>query len=169
METCPGCGAELAAVDGPTDPYGGASPSCWAMFAEVCAKDFGEYGYPDVHRSIVDAYMAQHPSFATPAGRRSVAVHLVGLYCTFEERLSVKEIVRILAEVFPDKRDVLPFAPVPPSSELTIASVYSASNELDHSERATAWARAVWRAWAPHHSRVRELFLARARSRPSDR
>ena len=133
------------------------------MFGEVCAKDFGEYEYPDVHRWIVDAYMAQHPSFATPAGRRSVAVHFVGLYCTFEERLSVKEIVRTLAGVFPDKRDVPPFDPVPRLSEVTIASVHSATNKIEHSERAMAWARAVWRAWAPHHSRVRELFLARRR------
>jgi len=163
MEACPGCGSELPAVEGPTDAYGGASSSCWAMFGEVCAKDFGEYDYPDVHRSIVDAYMAQHPSFGTPAGRRSVAVHLVGLYCTFEERMSVKSVVRTLAGVFPDKRDVSPFVPIPPLREVTIASVHAAADKIEHGQLAMAWARAVWQAWAPHHSRVRELYLARRR------
>ena len=49
------------------------------MFCEVTARDFSEYRYPPIHGTIVDAYMAQHAGFATPAGRRSVAVHLVGL------------------------------------------------------------------------------------------
>jgi hypothetical protein len=133
------------------------------MFGEVCAKDFGEYGYPDVHRSIVDAYMAQHPSFGTPAGRRSVAVHLVGLYCTIEKQLSAKEVIRALAGVFPDKRDVPPFAPVPRLSDVTVASVHAATNKIEHGERAIAWAGAVWQAWAPHHARVREVFRARRR------
>ena len=163
MQACPGCGSELPEVEGPTDPYGGASSSCWAMFGEVCAKDFGEYDYPDVHRSIVDAYMAQHPRFSTPAGRRSVAVHLVGLYCTFEEQLSVKAAIRILAGVFPDKRDVPPFAPVPRLGGITIESVHAATNKVEHSELAMTWARTVWQAWSPHHSRVRELYLARRR------
>lgn len=154
---------DLPAVDGLTDPYGGASASCWAMFGEVCARDYGEYDYPAVHRSIVDAYMVQHPGFGTPAGRRSVAVHLVGLYCTFEERLPVKEIIRALAGLFPDKRDIPPFAPVPNLREVTIASVHAASNKLEHSERAMHWARSVWQAWAPHHPRVRDLYLARQR------
>jgi len=165
IEHCPGCAAELPRVDGPTDPYGGATASCWAVFGEVCMKDFGEYRYPDVHRLIVDAYMAQHPGLATPAGRRSLATHLVGLYCSLARGMSAKEIVRVLAKVFPDKQDLPPFAPIPSLGGQTVATVRDAANLTEHQERATAWAHAVWQAWSPHHHRVEALFSAATRGR----
>ena len=84
MSTCPGCGLVAPINDGPCDPYGGASPACWATFNAVTAKDYGEYQYPEVHRLIVDAYMSQHATFATPAARRSVVVHLIGLHLVLE-------------------------------------------------------------------------------------
>ena len=75
MSTCPGCGLVALVNNGPCDPNGGSSPACWATFNAVTAKNYGEYQYPDVHRLIVDAYMSQHATFATPAGRRFVVVH----------------------------------------------------------------------------------------------
>jgi hypothetical protein len=105
---CHGCGVVLASVSGASDPYGVASPACWAMFNEVTVKDYGEYRYPEVHRQIVDAYMAQHPSFATAAGRRSVAVHLVGLHLVFDRHLEGAVIRRAMGNIFPDKRDIAP-------------------------------------------------------------
>jgi uncharacterized protein DUF5946 len=164
MQTCPGCGLALPDVDGPTDPYAGASPACWAMFSEVCARDYGEYRYPDVHRLIVDAYMAQHPGYATPAGRRSVAVHLVALCCTFEEGMANKDVLRVLsAGVFPDKRDTPALEPVPPPGPITIAHVHAATSLEEHVARARGFARAVWEAWTPHHPRIRALRPAARR------
>ena len=34
FEPCPGCQAPLPALDGPTHRYIGASPACWAIYAE---------------------------------------------------------------------------------------------------------------------------------------
>ena len=60
------------------------------MFGEVLARDYGLYQYPEAHRLVVDAYMAQHPGFSTASGRRSVAVHLVALLCVLERGLQVR-------------------------------------------------------------------------------
>lgn len=133
------------------------------MFNEVCVRDYGEYRYPDVHRLIVDAYMAQHPGYATPAGRRSVAAHLVGLSCTFDEGIAGKNVARVLGTVFPDKRDIPPLEPIPPLGALTVAHVHAAANLEQHAARATEWARAVWQAWSPHHPRIRALRAAARR------
>jgi hypothetical protein len=162
-ETCPGCSIRLPALDGPTDRYGGASPSCWAMFCEVLARDHREYGYPDDHQLIVDAYMAQHPAFATAVGRRSVAVHLVGLLCAVELGMSGQEVLRMLGRVFPEKQDIEAFEPVPWLGEVNVALVHAARGLEEHTARVQVWAEAVWQAWTPHHARAREL-LARARS-----
>jgi hypothetical protein len=151
---CPGCGL-AGAAEGPTDPYGGASPACWATFQAVTVRDYGEFQYPAVHGLIVDSYMAQHPGYATASGRRSVAVHLVGLCLALERDLTEGVKRRVMAGVFPDKPDLAPLAPVPPLGALTIASLVDAPDLEAHSARARAWAEAVWRAWSPFHPRVR--------------
>ena len=143
MEACPGCSIRLPALDGPTDPYGGASPSCWAMFCEVLARDYGGYGYLEAHQLVVDAYMAQHPAFSTAAGRRSVAVPLVGLLCALELGLSGQEVSRTIGRVFPEKQDVEAFEPVPWLGEITVASVHAARDLEEHTARAKVWAGAV--------------------------
>jgi hypothetical protein len=151
---CPGCGL-AGDGDGQTDPYGGASPACWAIFQQALVRDYGEFRYPVVHRLIVDAYMAQHPGYATPAGRRSVAVHLVGLCLTLERGLDETRSRRIMNGVFPGKPDLAPLAPVPALGEITVASMTGAVDLDAHVTRGRAWAEAVWRAWAPFHPRVR--------------
>ena len=153
-QECPGCGLSLPTANGATDPYGGASPACWASFGEVIARDFGEYRYPDVHRLIVDAYMAQHPGFATAAGRRSVVVHLVGLYLVLAKGFPSQDIGPVLGLVFRDKRDAAPLTPVPFLGERTIADVQAARDLAEHARAGRAWADAVWRAWSPHHPTI---------------
>lgn len=157
MLPCPGCGLVGAPGEGPCDPYGGSSPGCWATFNGVLAKDYGEYHYPEVHQLIVDAYMSQHATFGTPAARRSVVVHLVGLHLVFERGLQRPVIGRTLGPIFPDKRDVAALVPKPPPGPLTIASVAAASSLEEHDRRGRAWALAVWNSWAPHHELIRAV------------
>jgi hypothetical protein len=128
---------------------------CWAAFGEVTLRDYGEFAYPTVHRLIVDSYMSQHPGFATPAGRRSVAVHLVGLCLSLERGATGRAAGETLARVFPDKRDIAPLEPVPWLGEITVASLLGAPDLPSHAQLARAWAEAVWRAWAPFHQQVR--------------
>ena len=157
MSTCPGCGLVAPINDGPCDPYGGASPACWATFNAVTAKDYGEYQYPEVHRLIVDAYMSQHATFATPAARRSAVVHLIGLHLVLERGMKGAAVGRTLGQIFPDKRDVPALVPKPPPGPLTIASLVAAADLEDHDRRGRAWALSVWTEWGPHHARIRAL------------
>jgi len=164
-DSCPGCGLIAPVVDGPADPYAGASPACWATFGQASLRDYAEFQYPDAHRLIVDAYMSQHPGFATPAGRRSVAVHLVGLHLTLERGVTGRAAGEILARVFPEKRDIAPLEPIPWLGEITVASMLDALDLDSHSQRARHWAEAVWRAWTPVHAQIRS-WADEAAARP---
>ena len=142
----------------PRRPEESFQPRSWAVY--------GEYQYPEVHRLIVDAYMSQHATFATPAGRRSVVVQLVGLYLVLERGTNGAAVGRSLGQVPPDKRDVPSLAPKPPPGPLTIASVLAAADFEDHDRRGRAWALSVWTVWAPHHAWIQALAkeaLARRR------
>lgn len=157
--SCPGCGLIRPAVSGAADPYGGASAACWAAFSELLAGDYSHWR-PARHRLTVDAYMAQHPGYATPGGRRSVQVHLVGLHLALERELAPPQIGRILGAIFPDKsQDVEALEPVPELAGLTVEHVLLAPPEVQDA-RTIEWATAVWRAWCLHHGRIRKLAEA---------
>ncbi|MBS2027025.1 MAG: hypothetical protein JST54_03890 [Deltaproteobacteria bacterium] len=166
-EACPGCGLVAPALDGPRDPYGGSSPACWAAFGEVTAKDYGEFRYPEVHRLIVDAYMAQHAMFDAPAARRSAVVHLIGLHLALDRGLSGPAVSKAMGVVFPKKEDPAPLAPRPPPGGLTVASVLAAKDLEAHTRLARAWAASVWASWSAHHAEIRALAdaaVSRARA-----
>lgn len=161
-ERCPGCALELPTSFGATDPYGGASAACWALFGEVLARDYGEYRYPDVHGMLVDAYMAQHPGFSSAAGRRSVIVHLVGLHAALARGArGPAERRALLGRVFADTVDPAPLTPVPFLGAVTIRRVRDAHGVGEHAAMAVELARAVWEAWRPHHA-VIEAYARRA-------
>lgn len=161
VEKCPGCGLSRPPIDGSTDPYGGATASCWGAFQVLLGGDYADWR-PLRHRLTVDAYMAQHPGFGTAGGRRSVLTHLVGLELALEHQLPPKEIGPVLGRVFPDKsdRDVPAPLPVPALDAVNIESVLAAGTPEAHDEQVLIWATAVWQAWQPHHERIRALSRA---------
>ncbi|MGH2615999.1 MAG: DUF5946 family protein, partial [Thermomicrobiales bacterium] len=81
---CPGCGALTDEGDGPTHPYFGSSPGCWAIYGEVLAREYEEFDYPPIHRLTVDSYAVQHPDETSPLATQSVALHLAGLHLVLE-------------------------------------------------------------------------------------
>jgi hypothetical protein len=170
IERCPSCGLRRAAISGAVDPYGASTPSCWAAFNEVLVRDFSAW-QPLRHRLTVDAYMAQHPSFATPSGRRSVLTHLVGLHAALELQLAPKVIGRLLGAAFPDKSDraVPALEPIPDLTAITVAHLSSAVCADDHDRLNREWAASVWQAWHRHHSAVRALAEQASRRAPRDR
>jgi hypothetical protein len=108
----------------------------------------------------VDAYMAQHPGFGSAAGRRSVLVHLVGLWLTLERGMAPSEVGPLLGRVFPDKRAAPPeVRAIPALSGINVTHVLGAEPEA-HDARVEAWARFVWDAWQSQHALVRELAEA---------
>ena len=105
---CPGCGLVDAATvppEAPTDPYGGASAGC--MLGDLSASHGARLRrVPISGRSPVDRRRLHGSTsrYATPAGRRSVAVHLVGLCLVVDRGLDEASVRRIMAAVFPADR-----------------------------------------------------------------
>ncbi len=150
------CGLVAPPVTGAVDPYGASTPACWAAFGQLLAADDSGW-QPHRHRLTVDAYMAQHPGFGSPGGRRSALIHLVGLWLALERQVPAGQVRPILGLVFPDKQAVPPeVVPIPALSGLNVASVLDAAPEA-HEARVEAWARFVWGAWRPHHELVVRL------------
>jgi hypothetical protein len=58
---CPGCRLVLSDHDGPTHPYIGASPACWALYGWLIAREFNNPPYFSVHQMSTDTYAVQHP------------------------------------------------------------------------------------------------------------
>jgi hypothetical protein len=75
--SCRWCGALGPDVSGPVHKYVPSAPGCWQIFGQLQADESLRFGYPPVHRLVVDAYMAQHPGDGSDRrDRQSVFVHL---------------------------------------------------------------------------------------------
>jgi hypothetical protein len=154
FENCPGCGAEFPNIDGPTHRYLGASPGCWAIFEEILAKEYGEYGYPPVHRLTVDAYAAQHPGKPSKQSIKSVAVHLISLHLMLDLHYEAQRATKAISRAAQVSQEYVWLEPPASLGELSILDVYQANNVKEHTDRVHIWAHSVWRAWLPHHSTI---------------
>ena len=167
---CPQCGARVPAVDGPTHPYYGAAPGCWALYGEVLAREFGESRFARLHRLTADAYAAQHPGAA--ADRRavqSVAVHLIGLHLSLERPAALapgRELAPLLQAAADRSAEFRRLPPPARMGAVTVADVHAAvpagggapsgKDAPAHLAAVRRWAETVWTAWAAHHGEVRE-------------
>ena len=151
---CYGCGALVPDVTWPTHRYVGASPGCWAIYAEV----FGGGLLPPLPAPygalIVDAYGRSIPACRGRSRRQSVWVHLIALQLVFEGGWPASQLVRIrkaVGDLFPD----LPWLEPPPFlGEVTFPDLDEASEgPLD--DLTKRWVDGVWEAWAVHHDAVR--------------
>ena len=89
---------EFAENESSSHRYGVASTGCWQAFNELLALERMMWGYPGVHRLIVDAYSVQHPQnheLQTKLGISQrfidasiqfVAIHLIALYYALVEK-----------------------------------------------------------------------------------
>jgi Family of unknown function (DUF5946) len=153
---CVGCGALFPESDGPVHRYMESSPGCWAAYGEVLAREYGDPAYGTVHRLTVDAYAAQHPGRESPQTVQSVAVHLISLSLVLERGIDARRATSAIRDAVSRKGAFRWLPPPSPPGELTVADVLRAGNATEHVAAVEAWARAVWRAWSPHHDTVRE-------------
>jgi len=155
LTACIGCGALVPDTDGPTHPYIGASPGCWALFGEVLAKEYGEYQYPGVHRLTVDAYAVQHPGAPSRRSIQSVASHLISLYCVVELGLQAPEANRALQRAARSRSLFIWLTPPVSRGVVTIVDVARAKDLAEHEQWVRLWATCVWQAWSPQHATVK--------------
>ena len=85
LTACPGCGALVPDIDGPTHAYLGASPGCWAAWGAFQARSSASPAIAAVQPLAVDVYAVPHPGLAERRAIQSVWAHLVSL-CLILER-----------------------------------------------------------------------------------
>ena len=164
VSRCQGCGVVLPAHAGPTHPYIGASPACWALFGELLAREYGDPEYFRLHQVTVDTYAVQHPGVPERRSIQSVAVHLITLCLVLEGGADPRD-----GPALHKRLAGLAFhwlEPPIPNGRITVADVLQAQTPAEHERMVEAWARDVWSAWEPHQATVRrwvERFLSEAR------
>ena len=162
---CVGCGALVPDVDGPTHPYIGASPGCWAIHGELSARAYADRRYASAHQLMVDAYAVQHPGKQERRAIQSVAVHLISLCAQLERGVSSEAARRLLVDALRHRGSYVWLEPPSPPAELTILHLRDAPGLDGFLGRAHAWAASVWNSWSPHHPAVRRWTdLGTARS-----
>lgn len=154
MLECFSCKEKFIASDGPTHPYMASTPGCWQMYGEVLAREYSSYDYWQNHRLTVDAYAVQHPGQESPQSIQSVAVHLISLFCIFEQGVSHDDATRMIKKATQQKFHWL----VPPDDlgDVTVKSVWLAQTAKEHNSKVEHWARSVWSAWFDHHPTVED-------------
>jgi hypothetical protein len=167
--TCPGCGAILPALAGPTHDYMESSPACWATYGEVLTREYSDVTYRAVHRLTVDTYAVQHPGQPSPQSIQSVGVHLISMYLVLELGYSsTRATAAIQAAVELGEFEWL--EPPRAMGAWTVAHAAGAANAIEHIERVREWAMSAWAAWGPHHEQIKEwaaqAIAPRAGSRP---
>jgi hypothetical protein len=159
--TFPGCGVELPASGLPWDPSRNASPECWLLYGEVQGFELRHAELVrDYHQLAVDAYAAQHAArdAAGDVPPIGVAYALVGLHLALDRGLPGVQ-VRAVHQRMGRPDGSWPRLPAPErTGAVTVLDVAAAGAMVDsvagHAEAVRAWAKAVWRAWAPQHAAV---------------
>lgn len=141
METCPGCKIVLPHSDGQAHAYLGATPSCWALYGELLAREYSNPAYMAVHRMTVDAYCAQHPGTAERRTIQSINVHLVGLCLAIEHNAPetfIRSAMKTLTEWYADRFNWL----TPPEhlGAIRVRDVLAAEDASSHRVLAGQWA-----------------------------
>ena len=151
LETCPGCGVALPTVVGCAHAYIGSSPSCWAAYGELLAREYANADLMKVHRLTVDAYAAQHPGVPGRRSTQSVWVHLAGLYLTVERRLSHDFARQAIGKMTGKAESFQWLTPPEHRGNCKVTDVLAAESPTSYQAAVFRWAGEVWRAWGPHH------------------
>jgi hypothetical protein len=152
---CPGCGIVVADPGNVAPPHEGTSPGCWGLYGDILAREYGEWGYPAIHRLTLDTYGAQHPGARSPKAIQSVAVHLIAMYLALEHEVAPKRIPAEIGRMVVDLTLFHWLEPPSPEGQRTVVDVAGARNLREHQARVKWWARSVWEAWSDHHETIR--------------
>jgi hypothetical protein len=152
---CPGCGLVLPDPGNVAPPHAGSSPGCWAVYGDLLAREYGEWGYPAIHRLTVDAYGAQHPGTRSAKGTQAVAAHLIALHLWLERGIEAKRIPAEMGRLVVDLGEFHWLEPPGPQGQRTVLEVAGAKSLREHRSRVEWWARSVWESWSDHHDVIR--------------
>lgn len=153
FEPCPGCGRSFPPLAGPTHPYIGASPTCWAIFANLLNAGEPPLASAPLNGLIGDAYAAQHPGSPSKQAIQSVAVHLLTLYGVLARGVAPDTALWIRLRALRNKpggeRGRFQWLTPPAfAGSLTIADVAQAPTPRARSDQAHLYIEQVWSLWS---------------------
>lgn len=156
VEACPGCGARLPVVDGPTHRYIEASPACWGIYTALLNGGEPPLAPAPLNVLLTDAYAAQHPGRPSPQSIQSVAVHLLTLYGVLVKGIDPSRAIWLRTQVVQEdrtgrKRAYAWLTPPNLAGLLTIADVAQAPTPDARTEAAERYVQGVWAAWGETH------------------
>jgi len=157
---CYGCGAYVENIAGQPHKYIGAAQGCWNLYSDVLAKEYGEYGYPELtHRLTVDTYAIQHPGEPGRQSVQSVNIHLISLYAVLNSNFDGKKATKLIGDILA-KQPVFEWLDPPvPNGTKTIKDVLLAKNKDEHEKLVRIWAEDVFTCWCSKHKWLSSLGL----------
>lgn len=184
VRQCPGCHAtffqreDLILPDFGMIRYGVASPECQLVFNEILSKERVNYGYPSVHRLIVDSYGVQHPphldyqcqlgidSRFIEASKQSVVIHLIALYAAIEGKKELSLIAPIMDKILTAlNRQGKNLQALTAPKDLGIIKAIDINKNInekttlkEYTEFAWQWAHSAWDAWKENHETIKKLY-----------
>lgn len=152
-EACPGCGATLARLDGPTHRYIGASPACWALYTALQSGGEPPLAPAPANALLVDAYAAQHPGVPSPQAIQSVAVHLLTLHGVLARGAGVERALWLRLEALQERagprRGRFSWLEPPAfAGVLTVAAIVREPTPAARSAAVARYVEGVYGAWA---------------------
>ncbi|WP_299682593.1 DUF5946 family protein [uncultured Roseobacter sp.] len=151
---CPGCGAVLKDIDGPTHPYMLSSPTCFAAYTELLAFEYSDPALMPTHRLSVDAFAVQHPGDGVSRQAiQSVGLHLARLAVQLQHLHVPNRSADIMLLLGKYKGELEALSP-PIEFSMTIADVQADAGTPAHICAVTNWAKSAWNDWREHHDYI---------------
>jgi hypothetical protein len=116
------------------------------------------YGYPNVHRLVVDAYAAQHPGPGVERrDRQSVLVHLASIHLVINEGRPAAEAGALLRRLT-EGRPEFPLLERHDPGAIDLRHAWDAGDLADYVTCVREWAGAVWASYEPSHDVIRRVM-----------
>jgi len=155
MINCYGCSALVENIEGRPHKYIGAVQGCWNLYGELLAKEYGEYGYPELtHRLTVDTYAIQHPGELGRQSIQSVNIHIISLYVILIKNFCGQEATKLIGGVLAKQPKFEWLDPPVPNGTKTVKDVLAATNKEEHEKLVREWARDVFACWYSKHGKT---------------
>jgi hypothetical protein len=104
----------------------------------------------------VDAYAVQHPGQSNRQAIQSVAVHLIGLYCSLERGLSAEQVTKAIGRAVQFSDQFVWLEPPASMGKITVVDAADAQGLEEYQRTAKEWARSAWEAWSMHQDQIRK-------------
>ncbi|HSH05665.1 MAG TPA: DUF5946 family protein [Anaerolineae bacterium] len=154
-QPCPGCQSLLPPIDGFSHRYIGASPACWALYANLLHAQTPPLAPHPLNNLLVDAYATQHPGTPSPQSIQSVAVHLLTLYGVLQQNIAPHNALWLRKKAIKDKnRSRQTFSWLAPpdfTNTISIATITQAPSPHARTQLVSQYVHQILDLWLHHH------------------